>query len=102
MQTVLKLKFIGVNDFKKQLLLLQNINYDEYYKKIDKTLFRNDVFEVPNEKDFKPYTTSLEMNGLPKGLYIGEYINGKDISKFIFVSTSSRVIYDEKNDYNIV
>lgn len=97
-----EIKIYRVNDFKKQLLFLQNINYDEYYKKIDKTLFRNDVFEVPNEKDFKPYTTSLEMNGLPKGLYIGEYINGKDISKFLFVSTSSRVIYDEKKDYILV
>jgi len=97
-----EIKIYQINDFKKQLLYLQNLEYDEYYKKIDKTLFRTDVFEVPNQKDFKSYSTSLEMKGLPKGLYIGEYINGKDVSKFLFVSTSSRVIYDEKKDYILV
>lgn len=97
-----EIKIYKINDFKTQLIYLQNLDYDEYYKKIDKTLFRTDVFEVPNQKDFKPYTTSLEMKGLPKGLYIAEYINGTDVSKFLFVSTSSRVIYDEKKDYILV
>lgn len=97
-----EIKIYKINDFKSQLLYLQNLNYTEYYQKIDKTLFRTDVFTLPNQKDFKNYSTSLEMQALPKGLYIGEYINGKDVSKFLFISTSSRVIYDEKKDYILV
>ncbi|MBD8081165.1 alpha-2-macroglobulin family protein [Chryseobacterium caseinilyticum] len=97
-----EIKIYKVNDFKNQLLYLQSLDYAEYYKKIDKTLVRTDVFELPNQKDYKNYSTSLEMKGLPKGLYIGEYINGGDVSKFLFISTSSRVIYDEKKDYILV
>lgn len=97
-----EIKIYKVNDFKNQLMYLQNLDYAEYYKKIDKTLFRTDNFKLPNQKDYKNYSTALEMKGLPKGLYIGEYVNGQDVSKFLFVSTSSRVIYDEKKDFILV
>lgn len=97
-----EIKIYKVNNFKMQLPYLQSLNYLEYYNKIDKTLFRNDIFTVPNQGDYKNYSTSLEMKGLPKGLYIGEYINGEEVTKFLFVSTSSRVVYDENKDYLLV
>lgn len=96
------IKIYQVNDFKNQLQYLEAINYEEYYKKINKTLFRTDIFSLPNPKDYQSHTTSLEMKSLPKGIYIGEYINGTEVSKFLFVITSSRAIFDEKRNYILV
>jgi len=96
------IKIYQVNKFENQLEYLQALRYDEYYKKIDKTLLRTDTFSLPNPKDYQQHTTSVEMKSLPKGMYIGEYINGAEISKFLFVITSSRVIFDEKKNYILV
>ncbi|MFC3158293.1 MG2 domain-containing protein [Chryseobacterium arachidis] len=95
-------KIYQVNDFKKSLQYLENLYYKDYYDKIEKTLVRTDIFSLPNKKDYKTYSTSLAMNPLPKGLYIVEYINGEDISKFLFIVTSSRVIYDQNKNYILV
>ncbi|WP_294296125.1 MG2 domain-containing protein [uncultured Chryseobacterium sp.] len=97
-----EIKIYQVNNVKKQLQYLQNLDYEEYYKKIDKSLLRTDNFILPNRKDYIQHATALEMNPLPKGLYIGEYINGKDISKFLLIVTSSRVIFDKNKDYILV
>jgi hypothetical protein len=35
-------------------------------------------------------------------MYLGEYINGDEVSKFMFIVTSSRIVYDEKKDYILV
>ncbi|KQT23695.1 hypothetical protein ASG22_06535 [Chryseobacterium sp. Leaf405] len=96
------IKIYQVNDFKNQLGYLQALGYENYYKNINKTLFRTDTFSLPNLKDYQPHTTSLEMKTLPKGMYIGEYTNGTEISKFLFVITSSRVVFDEKKNYILV
>jgi len=96
------IKIYNVNDFKKQLQYLEGLDYEGNYKKIDKTLFRTDQFTLPNKKDYISHTTALEMKALPKGMYICEYINGKDISRFLFFVTSSRVIYNEKKDHILV
>ncbi|MFN1215810.1 alpha-2-macroglobulin family protein [Chryseobacterium kwangjuense] len=96
------IKIYTINDFKKNLQYLQNLDYKEYYKKIDKTLYRTDIFTLPVKKDYKEHTTALEMKALPKGMYICEYINGEDVSKFLFFVTSSRVIYNEKKDHILV
>lgn len=96
------IKIYTLNNFKKDLQYLNHLDYAEYYKKIDKTLFRTDVFTLPTKKDFNNHTTALEMKALPKGLYICEYINGEDVSKFLFIMTSSRVIYNEKKDHILV
>lgn len=80
---------------------LQYFNNEEYGK-IDKTLIRTDTFTLPNKKDYFEYSTALEIEELPKGMYLGEYINGEEVSKFMFIVTSSRVIYDEKKDYILV
>ncbi|KFF02102.1 hypothetical protein IX38_14305 [Chryseobacterium luteum] len=96
------IKIYTINDFKKQLQYLKNLEYTESYRKIDKTLYRTDVFTLPTKKDYKNHTTALEMKSLPKGMYICEYINGEDVSKFLFFVTSSRVIYNEKKDHILV
>ncbi|WP_027388127.1 alpha-2-macroglobulin family protein [Chryseobacterium gregarium] len=96
------IKIYRVNDFKNQLPYLQSLGYDEYYKKINKTLFRTNTFTLPGLNDYQEHTTSLEMKSLPKGMYVGEYINGSEVSKFLFVITSSRVIFDEKRNYILV
>ncbi|MGN7863328.1 alpha-2-macroglobulin family protein [Chryseobacterium sp. 22458] len=102
------LKIYQINDVVKQLKYLGYLGYgrqylnNEEYDKIDKTLVRTDTFRLPNKKDYFEYSTALEVEGLPKGIYLGEYINGEDVSKFMFIVTSSRVIYDEKKDYILV
>ncbi|MDR2236199.1 MAG: hypothetical protein LBE92_08750 [Chryseobacterium sp.] len=103
------LKIYQVNDVKNQLQYLGSLSYearylndDEEYKKVNKTLVRTDTFTLPIKKDYQRYSTALEMKGLPKGVYIGECINGKEISQFIFIMTSSRVVYDEKKDHMLV
>ncbi|SHG06378.1 alpha-2-macroglobulin family protein [Chryseobacterium vrystaatense] len=96
------IKIYTVNHFKKQLQYLKDLDYIDFYKKIDKTLYRTDVFNLPTKKDYKNHTTALEMKSLPKGMYICEYINGEDVSKFLFFVTSSRVIYNETKDHILV
>ncbi|MEN4760968.1 MG2 domain-containing protein [Chryseobacterium sp. C39-AII1] len=92
-------KIYKVNDFKNNLEYLEKLNYKDFFDKIDKTPVRTDIFSLPNKKDYKTYTTSLAMNPLQKGLYIAEYINSEDISRFLMIVTSSRVIYDQNKNY---
>lgn len=102
------LKIYQVNNVKNQLEQVRYLGYggryiqEEDYKKMDKTLVRADTFTLPNKKDYLGYSTVLEMKGLPKGIYIGEYINGEEVSKVMFIITSSRVIYDENKDHILV
>lgn len=102
------LKIYQVNNVKNQLEQLKYLGYggryiqEEEYEKMDKTLARTDAFTLPNKKDYLGYSTVLEMKGLPKGIYIGEYINGEEVSKVMFIITSSRVIYDENKDHILV
>lgn len=102
------LKIYQVNNVKNQLEQLGYLGYggryiqEDEYKKIDKTLFRTDTFTLPNKKDYLGYSTALEMKGLPKGIYIGEYTNGEEVSKVMFIITSSMIIYDEKKDHILV
>lgn len=102
------LKIYQLNDIIKQLKYLGALGYgrhyltNEDYDKINKTLVRTDTFTLPNKKDYLGYSTALEIEELPKGIYLGEYINGDKVSKFMFIVTSSRVIYDEKKDYILV
>ncbi|WP_241285480.1 alpha-2-macroglobulin family protein [Chryseobacterium arthrosphaerae] len=102
------LKIYKINDVVKQLKYLNYFGYgqqyfsNEEYSKIDKTLVRTDTFTLPNKKDYFEYSTALEVEELPKGMYLGEYINGEEVSKFMFIVTSSSVVYNENKDYILV
>ncbi|MBC7555409.1 MAG: hypothetical protein H7195_00400, partial [Chryseobacterium sp.] len=75
-------------------------NYDKnLFAFVKKSLIRKEKFTLPKSEDYKNHTTSLEIKPLPAGIYMVEYVvNGEIAEQFSFIATSSRILYQNKNE----
>lgn len=75
-------------------------SYDKNsFAAVKKSLVRKDMFELRDQKDYKPHKTSLEIKPLPSGIYLAEYVvDGAIQEHFYFIATQSRILYDKKDD----
>lgn len=79
-------------------------SYDKNsFAAVKKSLVRKDLFELQDLKDYKTHKTSLEINPLPSGIYLAEYVvDGAIQEHFYFIATQSRILYDKKDDRKLV
>ncbi|ACU08057.1 hypothetical protein FIC_01611 [Flavobacteriaceae bacterium 3519-10] len=79
-------------------------SYDKNsFAAVKKSLVRKDMFELRDQKDYKPHKTSLEIKPLPSGIYLAEYVvDGAIQEHFYFIATQSRILYDKKDDRKLV
>lgn len=79
-------------------------SYDKNsFAAVKKSLVRKDLFELQDQKDYKPHKTSLEIKPLPSGIYLAEYVvDGAIREHFYFIATQSRILYDKKDDRKLV
>ena len=76
---------------------------NEYEKirfgQIKKSLVRKETFDLQDLNDYQSHKTSLEIKGLPSGIYVAEYVVENAIQEnFYFIATNSRVIYTKKDE----
>ncbi|MEC5156820.1 alpha-2-macroglobulin family protein [Chryseobacterium sp. MP_3.2] len=76
---------------------------NEYEKirfgQIKKSLVRKETFDLQDLKDYQLHKTSLEIKGLPSGIYVAEYVVENAIQEnFYFIATNSRVIFTKKDE----
>lgn len=98
--TQFSLKIFEVkNDEQGFLNYLRNSWQKSNFSKIKKLLIREEQFTLPSKNDYQTYKTSLEINALPSGLYVGEYwVDNKNQETFYFIVTNSRIIYVNKDN----
>ena len=81
-----------------------NYVYDSYrhdFESVKKTLVRKEIFEIHNKKDYRSYKTSYEIQPLPSGIYLVEFVvEDKIQDSFYFIASENRVIDFQKNDFN--
>ncbi|WP_332021515.1 alpha-2-macroglobulin family protein [Kaistella sp.] len=94
------LNIYEVKDDVTNFLKYVSNSYDKnIFSAIKKTLVRKETFKLPNLNDFQNHQTSLEIKPLPSGIYVVEYVVENGIREhFYFIATSSRLIYDQKDD----
>lgn len=65
---------------------------------LNKTLIRKETFDLENKKDYRNYKTSLAIQPLPAGIYVGEYVvNGKVQGYFHFIVSNTTLVYKSKS-----
>ena len=94
------LNIYEVKDDVTNFLKYVSDSYDKnYFSAIKKSLVRKEIFKLPNLNDYRNHQTSLEIKPLPSGIYLVEYVVENAIQEhFYFIATSSRLIYDQKDD----
>lgn len=94
------LNIYEVKDDVTNFLKYVSDSYDKnYFSAIKKSLVRKEIFKLPNLNDYQNHQTSLEIKPLPSGIYLVEYVVENAIQEhFYFIATSSRLIYDQKDD----
>lgn len=76
--------------------------HKKYFESVKKTLVRKENFEIPETKDYLNHRTSFEIQPLPSGIYMAEYlVNGAVQGEFYFIATNSRILYTHKNESNL-
>lgn len=85
-------------DYQSFLKFVMNEWDGNQFAKLNKNLLKKLNFQLNNPKDFKTYKTSLELENLPSGIYVGEYFVGNSEKQtFWFIASNSRVIFNKKN-----
>ncbi|MCQ4034982.1 alpha-2-macroglobulin family protein [Kaistella montana] len=94
------LNIYEVKDDVTNFLKYVSDSYDKNkFSVIKKSLVRKEIFKLPNLNDYQNHQTSLEIKPLPSGIYLVEYVVENAIQEhFYFISTSSRLIYDKKDE----
>ncbi|MCW4452043.1 MG2 domain-containing protein [Kaistella sp. BT6-1-3] len=94
------LNIYEVKDDVTNFLKYVSNSYDKNnFSAIKKSLVRKEIFRLPNLNDFQNHQTSLEIKPLPSGIYLVEYVVENAIQEhFYFIATSSRLIYDQKDE----
>ncbi|RRQ45111.1 alpha-2-macroglobulin family protein [Chryseobacterium sp. SC28] len=81
-----------------------NYVFDSYknpFSKVKKSLIRKDQFSLPESSDFKTHKTSLELNALPAGIYLAEYVVENSVQgNYYFLVSDSKIIFSKKDDSN--
>ncbi|MBK1897172.1 alpha-2-macroglobulin family protein [Chryseobacterium paridis] len=92
------------DDFTSLMQYIKN-SYGNTYRQLKKTLVRKENYQLPEAKDYQSHKTSLEIQPLPSGIYVGEYIvAGADMKdadskqNFYFLVSNNKVIYQSKTD----
>ena len=87
------------DDQQSFLKYVANPYQKNYFGAVKKSLVRKENFELKDKGDYKNHKTSLEIEPLPSGIYLAEYVVEKAIQdNFYFIVTNSRVIYNKKNE----
>ncbi|SFI67815.1 Alpha-2-macroglobulin family protein [Kaistella treverensis] len=90
------------NDEQNFLQYVANSYDKSRFAAVKKTLVRKETYSLPTMSDFKTHKTSLEIKPLPAGIYLAEYVvDGAIHENFYFIATSSRIIYQKKNETKI-
>ena len=94
------LNIYEVKDDVTNFLKYVSNSYDKNnFSAIKKSLVRKEIFKLSNLNDYQNHQTSLEIKPLPSGIYLVEYVVENAIQEhFYFIATSSRLIYDQKDD----
>ncbi|MCJ8155045.1 MG2 domain-containing protein [Chryseobacterium sp. SSA4.19] len=75
-------------------------SYSDLYGKIKKNLVRKETYQLPDSKDYRAHSTSLEIQPLPPGIYIAEYTvlggENNDRQNFYFLVSNNKIIYQKK------
>ena len=86
------------SDYQLFMKFLMNKWDGKRFALLNKSLVKKLNFQLNNPKDFKTYRTSLELENLPSGIYVGEYFVGNSEKQtFWFIASNSRVIFNKKN-----
>ncbi len=87
------------SDFQNFLKYTRNPYDKKNFTHVQKSLVRKENFQLNETNDFKNHKTSLEIQPLPSGIYMVEYVVENTIQEnFYFIATNSRLIYNKKND----
>lgn len=94
------LNIYEVKDDEQNFLQYVANSYDKKrFPAVKKTLVRKENFDLQDLQDYKNHKTSLEIKGLPSGIYLAEYVIENAIQEnFYFIATTSRIIYNKKDD----
>lgn len=94
------LNIYEVKDDEQNFLKYVANSYDKKrFPAVKKTLVRKENFDLQDLRDYKNHKTSLEIKGLPSGIYLAEYVVENAIQEnFYFIATTSRIIYNKKDD----
>lgn len=85
------------DDYQTFLRFVMNEWDGKNFNLLNKNLLKKLNFQLNNPKDFKIYKTSLELEALPSGIYVGEYFVGNSKKQtFWFIASDSRVIFNKK------
>ena len=83
--------------------------YNNSFAKVKKSLVRKETFQLSDPKDYQPHKTSLEIQPLPSGVYLAEYIVAGEKMKsddepqnLYFLVSGNKVIYQSKTDRNVL
>lgn len=83
--------------------------YNNSFAKVKKSLVRKETFQLSDPKDYQPRKTSLEIQPLPSGVYLAEYIVAGEKMKsddepqnLYFLVSGNKVIYQSKTDRNVL
>lgn len=78
--------------------------YAEMFGKVKKELVRKETYQIPDSKDYQQHITSLEIQPLPSGIYVAEYLIGDGTNdknqNFYFLVSDHKIIYKNKVEEN--
>jgi len=76
--------------------------YAEMFGKIKKELIRKETYQIPDPKDYQLHATSLEIQPLPPGIYVAEYLIGDGTNdknqNFYFLVSDYKIIYKNRDE----
>ncbi|WP_294306541.1 alpha-2-macroglobulin family protein [uncultured Chryseobacterium sp.] len=98
------LNIYKVNEDFRSFLQYSRNPYTEMFGKVKKELIRKEKYQIPDPQDFQLHRTSLEIQPLPSGIYIAEYLindgtNDKS-QNFYFLVSDQKIIYKNKSGKN--
>lgn len=96
------LNIYKVNDGLSSFVRYSRNPYSEMFGKVKKELIRKETYQIPDPKDYQLHRTSLEIQPLPSGIYVAEYLvsegtNDKN-QNFYFLVSDHKIIYKNKGE----
>ncbi|MDQ1804089.1 MG2 domain-containing protein [Chryseobacterium sp. CKR4-1] len=94
------------DDFTSFMQYIRN-SYGNTFGQVKKSLVRKESYQLPDPKDYQMHKTSVEIQPLPSGIYVAEYLvagagaSDNDAKQnFYFLVSNNKVIYQSKTDRN--
>ena len=93
-----ELRIFEVKNDDEGFLKFVSDSYNHPLSKVKKTLYKKVEFPVNFTTDYNEHSTSIVLEALPTGLYVGElWVEGEKSTDYAFIVNDTRLVYDKMN-----